>query len=179
MPQAAGVHKWVGAACDGGSIGGVRTVALALVLVLVLVGGAACSSRAPEPPEPFVPHDLVVEDFPHCPGGGAFARAFVIKMLEPARERQTKEVFLRAPKAHKFTVDKRKHAVEVRFGICAEPVNLDVRQYRCEAPTMQWYASVPVEIDPAAARSSLRFAMPPEPVKCQQGTATVRRLGGA
>jgi hypothetical protein len=152
---------------------GVRPVALALVLL-----GAACSSQAPEPPEPFVPHDLVIEDFPHCPGGGAFARAFVIKVLEPARERQMKEVFLRAPKAHKVTVDKRKQTVEVRFGICAEPVNLDVKQYRCEAPTMRWYASVPVEIDPAGARSSFRFAMPPEPVPCQQGTAILKRLGG-
>jgi hypothetical protein len=149
----------------------VRTAALVLA-------GAACSSQGAEPPEPFVAHDLVVEDFPHCPGGGAFQRAFIIKVLEPVRERQMKEVFLRAPKAHKFTVDKRKQAVEVRFAICAEPVDLDVKRYQCEAKTMQWYASVPVEIDPGAARSSFRFSMPPEPVKCQQGTATLRPLGG-
>jgi hypothetical protein len=148
-------------------------------LVALVLAGAACSSRSAEPPEPFVAHDLVLEDFPQCPGGGAFARAFVLKMSEPARERHAKEIFLRAPKAHKFTVDKRKQTVEVAFGICAEPVDLKTNRYQCEAKTMQWYASVPVEIDPAAARSSFRFAMPPEPVKCQQGTATLRPLGGA
>jgi len=148
----------------------VRYVALVLV-------GAACSSQAPEP-EPFVPHHLVLEDFPQCPGGGPFARAFVIKVLEPSRDRHMKEIFLRAPKEHRFTVDKRKQKVEVQFGICAEPVDLNKRSYQCEAPTMQWYASVPVEIDPAAARATFRFSMPPEPVKCQQGTATSRKLGG-
>jgi hypothetical protein len=145
----------------------------------LVVLGVACSSREAAPEEPFVPHDLVVEDFPQCPGGGAFARAFVVKVVEPIRGRQAKEIFLRGAKAHRFTVDKRKQAVEVRFGVCAEPVDLNKSRYQCEAPTMQWYASVPVEIDPAAARSVVRFSMPPEPVRCQQGTATQRRGGGA
>jgi hypothetical protein len=148
------------------------------VKLVALVLAGACSSRTAEPPEPFVPHDLVLEDFPLCPGGGTFARAFVIKVSEPARERRAKEIFLRAPKAHKFTVDKRKQTVEVGFGICAEPIDLNANRYQCEAKTMEWYASVPVEIDPAAPRSTFRFALPREPVKCRQGTATVRPLGG-
>jgi hypothetical protein len=174
MPQTGGAHKCLPARSRNGRIAGVRYAVLVLA-------GVACSSPEPPPePEPFVAHDLLIEDFPHCPGEGAYARAFVVKILEPARERQMKEIFLRGLKAHRFTVDKRKQTVEVRFGTCAEPINLKASHYQCEAPTMQWYSSVPVEIDPTAPRTVVRFAMPPEPVRCLQGTAiaTQRRAGG-
>ena len=146
----------------------------------LVLAGVACSSQGREPPEPFVPHDLVVEDFPHCPGEGAYARAILVQVVERSRDRHVKEIFLRGEKSHRFTVDKRKQAVEVQFGRCAERIDLNAKHYQCEAKTMQWYASVPVEIDPAAARTQVRFAMPAEPIQCQQGaaTATQRRGGG-
>ena len=140
----------------------------------VLVAMVACSKSEPQ----FVEHELFLDDFPHCPPsrGNGFAHPFVIKVAEPDRNHQSKDVFFNAPtKPHHFTVDKVKHQVEVSFGECAEPFDPMAKRYSCEAATISWYATVPLDIDPAQ-RNSVHFAMPTHPVACLHGAAQLRAL---
>lgn len=136
-------------------------------LVLMVIG---CGRS--EPP-PFVAHPLYLEGMPRCPGAAnGYRQPILVKVTEPDRPRTTKDVFFDAPdRPYQFTVDRSKHAVEVAFGICAEPFDAKRTSYSCEAKTVRWYATSTVDIDPAAARNTVLFAPPPQPIACLTGTA--------
>lgn len=111
-----------------------------------------------------------------CRGvGNGYRHPILVKAVESDRGRTTKQIFFNAPEPNDepLTVDRSKHRVEIVLGTCAEEFTATGGRYDCAAATVAWYATIPVEVDPARP-TAIAFQTPPKPIECLRGQPASR-----